>query len=95
MRLQAITAVPHPAGNRIDLSWANPDPALFPGVRVVRRAGTHPTGPDDGALVDEGLGLLAASDVGLHGETVYYYALFPYRDGPRVYGPAERANRAV
>src|SRR6185436_18084570 len=45
MRLLKITAVAHPAGNRIDLSWFHPDPAKFPGVRVVRREGTFPTSP--------------------------------------------------
>ena len=49
MRLQRITAVAHPAGNRIDLTWAHPDPAQFPGVRVVRREGTHPTTPQPGS----------------------------------------------
>src|SRR5882724_12420147 len=45
MRLQRITAVAHPAGNRIDLTWVHPDPVQFPGVRVLRREGTHPTTP--------------------------------------------------
>jgi len=51
MRLQHITATPHPAGNRIDLRWEYPETAVFTGVRLVRRAGTHPTAPDDGAAV--------------------------------------------
>src|SRR5262245_41482424 len=50
MRLQQITAVAHPAGNRIDLRWIHPDPAQFPGVRVVRREGTHPTSPQPTSL---------------------------------------------
>ena len=45
MRLQRITATPHPFGNRIDLTWAHPNPAQYPGVRVVRREGTHPASP--------------------------------------------------
>jgi phage tail-like protein len=49
MRLQRITAVAHAAGNRIDLTWAHPDPAQYPGVRVVRREGTHPTTPRPGS----------------------------------------------
>lgn len=48
MRLLKITAVAHPAGNRIDLTWFHPDPTQFPGVRVVRRDGTHPTSPQPG-----------------------------------------------
>ncbi len=43
MRLKRITATPHPTGNRIDLTWVNPDPDRYPGVRVVRREGTYPT----------------------------------------------------
>src|SRR5262245_65595576 len=49
MRLQRITAVAHAAGNRIDLTWAHPDPTRYPGVRVVRREGTHPTSPQPGS----------------------------------------------
>ena len=45
MRLNKITATPHPTGNRIDLTWVNPDPDQYPGVRVVRREGTYPTSP--------------------------------------------------
>ena len=37
MRLLDIAALAHPSGNRIDLSWTNPDPVTFPGMRVVRR----------------------------------------------------------
>jgi len=43
MRLRNTTAVPHPLGNRIDLTWVHPDPVTYPGVRVVRRESTHPT----------------------------------------------------
>ncbi|MBV7328172.1 phage tail protein [Chloroflexi bacterium TSY] len=78
MRLQEITATPHPSGNRIDLSWVNPDPDQYPGVRVVRREGTHPTAPDDGVVVTEGVELTSAVDENLQSETVYYYGLFPY-----------------
>ena len=85
MRLQNITILPHSNGNRIDLSWTNPNPSGFPGVRVVRREGTHPTTPDDGVMVADAMGLLSASDLGLKGETVYYYRLFPYQGNPPQY----------
>jgi hypothetical protein len=52
-KLQNISAKPHPYGNRIDLTWENPDPDLFPGVRVIRREKTYPVSPDDGHLVAE------------------------------------------
>src|SRR5262245_66276365 len=85
MRLLDITAAAHPAGNRIDLKWTNPAPGTFPGVRVVRRTGTHPTAPTDGVTVAQGTGLTSASDTGLKGETVYYYALFPFNGNPPVF----------
>ncbi|MGH3901416.1 MAG: hypothetical protein ACRDTA_24815 [Pseudonocardiaceae bacterium] len=87
MRLLDITATAHAAGNRIDLAWTNPDPATLPGVRVVRREGTHPETPEpetpeDGVVVKDVTGLTVAQDSGLKGETVYYYALFPFRGAP-------------
>jgi hypothetical protein len=86
VRLQNIVCAAHPAGNRIDLSWINPKPTAFPGVRVVRREGTHPLGPDDGVAVVDATDVLAATDVGLKGETVYYYRLFPFDSAsPRHY----------
>lgn len=85
MRLENISATPSPTGNRIDLKWVNPDSVQFPGVRVVRREGTHPVTPQDGVLVAEGLGLNFAADKHLKGETVYYYALFPFQGAPPLY----------
>jgi phage tail-like protein len=104
MKLQHVSAAPHPSGYRIDVSWVNPDPAAWPGVRVVRRTGTHPASPDDGVVVAEGTDLPSApvtggargysiADAGLQGETVYYYALFPYADGASGYA-SDRENRA-
>lgn len=86
MRLEKITATSNPAGNRIDLKWLNPDPVQFPGVRVVRREGTHPVTPQDGILVVEGELLnFAVDEKDLKGETVYYYTLFPYQGSPPEY----------
>ena len=79
MRLLDLTATAHPAGNRIDLSWQNPDPANFPQVRVVRRSGSYPQGPSDGTAVAAGTDGATVTDLGLHGERVYYYALFPFK----------------
>jgi hypothetical protein len=45
MRFLNLVAVPHPSGNRIDLSWVHPNPTQFPGVRVVRGERTHPLSP--------------------------------------------------
>lgn len=85
MPLQQITATPHPSGNRIILRWKNPAPDQYPGVRVVRREGTHPTAWDDGFPVAEGEDLESAEDRSLKAETVYYYTLFPYRGNPAEY----------
>jgi phage tail-like protein len=85
MRLQQITATPHPAGNQITLHWQNPSSDQYPGVRVVRREETHPTTPNDGTVVEEGEGLATAEDEDLKGETVYYYTLFLYRVNPLQY----------
>ena len=96
MRLEKITAGPRPAGNRIDLTWINPELVQFPGVRVMRREDTRPISPTDGIVVAEGVGLHYAVnekgeglyhvvDENLKGETVYYYTLFPYRGDPPEY----------
>lgn len=111
MRLEAIEVTPHSAGNRIHLTWRNPDPVAFPGVRVVRRVGTYPTSPQPGSPRE---GLVVADvhpaspqtvsldetgryhlvDDHLQGETVYYYAFFPYRDDPPQY-QIDQHNRAA
>jgi hypothetical protein len=93
LRLLDITTSAHPAGNRIDLAWRYPDPAELPGVRVVRRAGTHPSKPGDGVVVAEGIGLTSASDTGLRGETVYYYTLFPFAGSPPQFEDEPHHNR--
>jgi len=92
IRLNNITATPHPCGNRIDLNWENPDPGLV--VLVRRGEGTYPASSKDGVLVAEGEGLNSVKDEGLKGEglkgeglrgeglkaeTVYYYTLFPHK----------------
>jgi len=85
VRIRELRAMPHPAGRRIDLTWSNGPAAGFPGVRVVRREGTHPAHPADGVTVAHGSELAAASDTGLRGETVYYYALFAFAGDPPVF----------
>src|SRR5580693_1284549 len=94
MRLLNITATAHPAGNRIDLTWSNPNPVAFPGLVVVRREKTHPLTPTDGVVVAQGTGLLSATDTGLKGETAYYYSLFPFSGNPPVFAgdPHNRAS---
>lgn len=106
MRLKNITATPHPFGNRIDLEWINPDPLQYPGVRIVRREGTHPTSPEDGVVVleeenppytvdENGERVYEAVDKNLKGETVYYYFLFPYKGNPPEYRIVRRNRIAA
>ncbi|OKY74268.1 MAG: hypothetical protein BM485_14700 [Desulfobulbaceae bacterium DB1] len=96
MRLQNLTAYACPEGNRIRLSWVNPDPAAFPGVSVVRRADTYPVSLHDGMLVaqgtdldsgmnDAGETLYRVTDDTLQGGHHYYYTLFPYSSDPAVF----------
>lgn len=103
--LLEIRATPSPLGNRIELEWAHPDPVGHPGVLVVRRQGTYPVTPDDGARVVEALNLpftvdaggrrvYRFADGGLAGETAYYYAFFPFTGEPRSYRVDTR-NRAA
>jgi hypothetical protein len=93
MKLLNITATAHPGGNQIDLSWAYPPSAQRPGVRVVRREGTHPITINDGVLVANGAGITSASDTKLVGERVYYYTLFPFSGSPSQEDP-DPHNRA-
>ncbi len=63
MRLENIDAKPHPYGNRIDLSWENPEPDVYRWVRIVRREGSYPVSYEDGQNVGEADAFLFASDV--------------------------------
>jgi phage tail-like protein len=85
VRLLELKATALPDGNRIEVSWTRPPDPAFARVRVVRREGTHPTTPNpatasDGVVVGEMAGESPVLDVGLRGETTYYYSLYPYND---------------
>ena len=76
------------------LSWRNPDPPGFDGVLVRRGVVGYPAGPDDGAPVTVEPGSTRVVDSGLRGETVYYYALFPFIGSPPRFDVDER-NRVA
>ena len=106
MRLNAIIATPSLLGNRIDLSWTNPDAVAYPGVRIVRRGDAFPEHENDGVIVAEGTGhattfedddttVYHASDTGLDGERVYYYGLFPHTDDAEPQYARDERNRAA
>lgn len=94
MRLLNLTAIPHPNGNRIDLSWDYPDHAGAVTARVVRREdryprledGEPPFGNGRFLVVAEGDHLRTASDAkSLQAEHVYYYAIMTRADGESAY----------
>lgn len=78
VRLLNIVALPHPSGNRVDLSWKLPESSGDLGVRVVRRTATHPKTPDDGVIVAQGIGIDSAEDIDLQAGIIYYYSLYTY-----------------
>ncbi len=66
------------AGGDVILSWTNPDVASgFASARLVRQAGSAPTGPEDGTLVDSGSDATHTDPVGYASEpATYYYAVY-------------------
>ncbi len=111
MRLLDLAAVPHPAGHRIDLAWRLPEDAEYPEVRVVRRAGSHPTTPDphpelpcEGVVVAD---TTVEGQVTVGGDGVFrasdrglrgetvYYYTFFPYAGAGPEGPGDRRNRTA
>ena len=78
MRLLQISAQPHTAGNRIDLTFAHPNPAQFPGVRIVRSEGTHPASPEPASprqgivIADTNPAAPALSKIGVGADGLYH-----------------------
>jgi len=96
--LNNITANAHASGNRISLSWLNPDAIDYPGVKIVRRSDRYPSHPDDGDQVEDVENstterVNTEDPQQLKSETVYYYSLFPFRNDPPEYF-IDRRNRA-
>lgn len=101
MQLLNLKAIPHPDGNRIDLSWEFPEQAVGMKIRVVRREDRYPrledgeqSFDDDRFLVvAENANLRTASDAeSLQAEHVYYYAIMMRTDGESAYS-LDPANR--
>ena len=62
----------------VELSWTSPPGAQD--VRLVRKVGSPPTGPDDGQVVPTVRN--HAHDLGLDDDRVYHYGLFARYKGP-------------
>jgi len=72
-----ITLTATPGDTVVKLDWTQPPEPDFAGVRIVRKIGGYPTGPNDGTLVYSGLAITTL-DTGLTNGTKYYYAAYSY-----------------
>ncbi|MDD5252261.1 MAG: peptidoglycan-binding protein, partial [Patescibacteria group bacterium] len=70
---------------KVVLSWTNPT-ADFSGAKVIRKAGSAPTGVTDGTSIYDGAGT-GTEDTGLTNGTTYYYAVYAHDAAPN-YAPA-------
>lgn len=82
MRLENLSAVADPAGNKILLSWQYPQGTGISGVHIRRNTGTYPLSLSDGFEVVVAENQLSTTDSNLHEDTVYYYTFFPYLGDP-------------
>ena len=71
-----LNAVANGVGNRVDLSWTNPDVG-YTGTLIRRKTGSYPTGPTDGTSIYDGSGT-SKSDTGLTDGVTYYYAVWAH-----------------
>ncbi len=92
MQLLKLKAIPHPNGNRIDLSWEFPEDAACVKVRVLRHPERYPQIDEHSLLVVEDDNLRSVSDTeSLKAGQVYYYAIITkLPDGPYSLEPANR-----
>jgi len=73
------------AYNKIYCRWTFPPGKAWDGVRVVRRMGGYPGGPEEGELVYSGKDSVFV-DSGLTPETTYYYSAFTWNSSGQVAG---------
>jgi len=75
----AFAASINPAGYQLDLSWTNPTDADFSGVKLLRKTGGFPSGPNDttAATLLNGAGTTFA-DTNLTLGTTCFYALYAF-----------------
>ncbi|MFH1047015.1 MAG: fibronectin type III domain-containing protein [Patescibacteria group bacterium] len=70
-----------PGDGSLLVIWENPPDADWVGTRVVRRADSYPTGPEDGTVIFDGIGDHVL-DLGLVNGVTYYYGVFSYDEIP-------------
>ncbi len=83
-----VTNLAAVAGNTaVQLTWVNPGDADWAGTRLVRKAGSAPTGPNDGTVIFDAVGDNKL-DSGLTNGTTYYYAAYAYDSSANMAAPA-------
>lgn len=82
----SFSAVSTDQGRQLRLSWIKPAVTDLAGVKIMRKTGSKPTGPFDGAKVDGGLGS-TVTDYGVSDGVTYYYAAFAYDEVPNFSAP--------
>jgi hypothetical protein len=75
----AASFAANPGNGYVDLSWTNPGDSDLAGVRILRKIGGYPTGPNDAGatMIHNGPGT-SATDSGLTNGTQYYYTAYAY-----------------
>jgi hypothetical protein len=68
-----------PGNAQVTLTWTPPADPDYSGVRIVRKVGGFPTGPNDGTVIYQG-NATSFIDTGLTNGVTYYYGAYAYDD---------------
>ncbi|OGL78486.1 hypothetical protein A3E39_00570 [Candidatus Uhrbacteria bacterium RIFCSPHIGHO2_12_FULL_60_25] len=72
-----VTLTATAGDTQIQLTWTVPSDPDYAGVKIMRKTGGYPTGPNDGTPVYQGTGTQTL-DTGLTNGTTYYYGAYAY-----------------